>query len=77
VCLQADGQVKLYIVLFPNTNGNTGNTNGNTVDTNGNSVNRTMTLVNALNEKYPRRISVVPVFDTFSRAKALQIGKSK
>ncbi|KAI5722967.1 hypothetical protein M8J76_016297 [Diaphorina citri] len=61
VCLQADGQVKLYIVLFPNTNGNTGNTNGNTVDTNGNSVNRTMTLVNALNEKYPRRISASQV----------------
>ncbi|KAL1454365.1 hypothetical protein WDU94_010634 [Cyamophila willieti] len=36
-----------------------------------------MRLVNALNARYARKISVVPVFDTFSRAKALQIGASQ
>uniref|UniRef100_A0A8D8TS28 Hexosyltransferase n=1 Tax=Cacopsylla melanoneura TaxID=428564 RepID=A0A8D8TS28_9HEMI len=76
VCLKADGHVKLYIVLFPpNTLDNTAPASD--TGQSGNSVNRTMRQVNALNAKYARKISVLPVFDTFSRAKALQIGASQ
>ncbi|XP_067010256.1 chondroitin sulfate synthase 1 [Anabrus simplex] len=64
VCLKNDEKVSLIIVLFPNDKEN--------------SINETVSIMRRLQKEYPKvRLTVVPVFDTFARAMALEVGASQ
>lgn len=64
VCLQNDESVSLFVILFPSE-----------LEV---SVNETVTLMTSLQRRYPKhRLAVVPVFDSFARALALEIGAAQ
>lgn len=57
-------QVSLFVILFPSEQEN--------------SVNETVSLMRSLQRHYPKhRLAVVPVFDSFARALALEIGAAQ
>lgn len=57
-------QVSLFVILFPSEHENT--------------VNETVSLMRSLQRRYPKhRLAVVPVFDSFARALALEIGAAQ
>lgn len=64
VCLQNDENVSLFVILFPSETEV--------------SVNETVYLMTSLQRRYPKhRLAVVPVFDSFARALALEIGAAQ
>lgn len=61
VCLKSKENTSLFVILFPNEVDNT--------------VNETLSLIRAYQTSYPKaKIHVIPVFDAFARAMALDQG---